>query len=219
MLRRPLLPRPVLCLALTALMASGLSACFPRPDYRDLPDASVIQLKAESQELVIANILAPTLLEKSRVQTVLSMAPTGTRVRIRLPQGRPPSEDQLRQAISDLGIPTGIAALSGQPSPDQRTVLVIYHLTAVAPDCASMVTPSEAIQKTPFASEKRPTMAFGCATYSNLAAMVADPADLAAGRSLNGQDAADAAAAVDRYHDDKVKALRETTAASGSKPN
>jgi type IV pilus biogenesis protein CpaD/CtpE len=143
------------------------------------------------------------------------------RVRIRLPEGRtPPSEPQLRDAMTALGIPVGIAALSGQPSGSNRTVLVIYHLTAVAPDCDSMITPSEAIQMTPFASEKRPTMSFGCATYSNLAGMVADPADLAGGRTFAGSDGADIDAAVTRFHDDKVKELRSTTSSvSGSNSN
>lgn len=49
---------------------------------------------------------------------------------------------------------------------------------------------------------------FGCANTANLAAMVADPADLTRGRAFTGADAALDAAAVERLRLDKVKPLR-----------
>ena len=55
---------------------------------------------------------------------------------------------------------------------------------------------------------------FGCTTATNLAHMVASPADLAEGRPLGRTDAIPAAAAVQRYQSDKV----QLPAASGLGP-
>ncbi|MBN3726361.1 hypothetical protein G3N92_19440 [Burkholderia sp. Ac-20379] len=63
-----------------------------------------------------------------------------------------------------------------------------------------------------------PAMQWGCATYSNLAAQVANPQDLVAPATLGPADAAVAASAVRRYETDNVKALNggSTGAAGGS---
>jgi len=46
---------------------------------------------------------------------------------------------------------------------------------------------------------------YGCANATNLGLMVANPADLAAGRTLEGADATPAVSGVTRYLTDKVK--------------
>jgi pilus assembly protein CpaD len=71
---------------------------------------------------------------------------------------------------------------------------------AVPPDCAQLVEPSHLVD----AGHARPGVAFGCATYTNLAAMLARPADLAAPLPYAGADAAVAASAVRRYDEDRV---------------
>jgi type IV pilus biogenesis protein CpaD/CtpE len=56
---------------------------------------------------------------------------------------------------------------------------------------------------------------FGCATASNLGLMVANPADLVAGRELAHADGTPAVSAVTRYLTDKVK-LPETSSGAGA---
>ncbi len=57
----------------------------------------------------------------------------------------------------------------------------------------------------------RPSMEWGCATYSNLAAQVANPKDLFDPDPLGPTDANVAASAVHRYRTDKVTPLDATT--------
>lgn len=54
---------------------------------------------------------------------------------------------------------------------------------------------------------QRPGVAFGCATYSNLAAMVARPADFVSPRPYAGADAPLAASAVRRYEEGRAMPL------------
>ena len=56
---------------------------------------------------------------------------------------------------------------------------------------------------------------FGCATASNLGLMVANPADLVAGRELAHADGTPAVSAVTRYLTDKVK-LPDTTSGAAA---
>lgn len=78
---------------------------------------------------------------------------------------------------------------------------------AVAPDCSSMRRNSLLLD----AGLPRPSMEWGCATYSNLAAQVANPKDLFDPDPLGPTDANVAASAVHRYRTDKVTPLDATT--------
>ncbi|HEX7913839.1 MAG TPA: CpaD family pilus assembly lipoprotein [Paraburkholderia sp.] len=90
-------------------------------------------------------------------------------------------------------------------------------------------TPGDGGQATPPACEtltqrsgmrdagfRRPGVAFGCATYSNLAAMLARPADLVAPLPYAGADAPLAASAVRRYEEDRAKPLNSDYSSSSS---
>lgn len=78
---------------------------------------------------------------------------------------------------------------------------------AVPPDCAALVQPSHMID----AGAARPGVAFGCATYTNLAAMVARPADLVQPLPYAGADAAIGASAVRRYDEGRTTPLNSTS--------
>lgn len=65
----------------------------------------------------------------------------------------------------------------------------------VSPDCAELARGSVLTD----AGWHRPSMQWGCATYTNLAAQVANPKDLVAPGKLAPADAAVAASAVHRY--------------------
>ncbi len=74
---------------------------------------------------------------------------------------------------------------------------------AVPPSCEAL---SEAAPMRD-AGMRRPSVAFGCATYSNLAAMVARPADFVSPRPYAGADAPLAASAVRRYEEGRAMPL------------
>lgn len=78
---------------------------------------------------------------------------------------------------------------------------------AVAPQCERLNQPSHMID----AGRGRPGVEFGCATYSNLAAMLARPADLVAPLPYAGADAALGASAVRAYEEGRAQALHSTS--------
>jgi pilus assembly protein CpaD len=83
---------------------------------------------------------------------------------------------------------------------------------ALPPSCAALS------EKAPMrdAGMQRPSVAFGCATYSNLAAMIARPADLVSPRPYAGADAPLAASAVRRYEEGRAIPLSGAYGSSGS---
>jgi hypothetical protein len=78
---------------------------------------------------------------------------------------------------------------------------------AIAPPCERLNQPSHMID----AGRGRPGVEFGCATYSNLAAMLARPADLVAPLPYAGADAALGASAVRAYDEGRAQPLRSTS--------
>lgn len=190
-----------------------LAACFPNPHYGDLPNASVIKSTPSVVEIVtVTDTAKPTEQEIAAVRAALAKSgERGLRVRVRLPQGAPlPNPGEMRARVAALGIDPAVAVIEPNAVPD-ATSLVFVRITLTAPNCAEMVTPSEE-----WSAWSRPNMSFGCATYTNLTHMIADPADLASPRAFAGADATTSASAVDRYHTDKVTPLRETSSTSSS---
>lgn len=90
--------------------------------------------------------------------------------------------------------------------PDQSTIGFDGH-SALPPDCASLARPSVLTD----AGWHRPSMEWGCATYTNLAAQVAHPQDLVKPQPLGPADAAVAASAVHRYETGHVIPLDTAT--------
>lgn len=97
--------------------------------------------------------------------------------------------------------------------PDSTVIRVTQHngqWRAEAPDCKPLLQPSQYNSY----HNLRQSIAFGCATYSNLAATVARPTDLMHPRTYSGTHADTAVTAVERYRLNDVEPLRETTATS-----
>jgi type IV pilus biogenesis protein CpaD/CtpE len=78
---------------------------------------------------------------------------------------------------------------------------------AIPPDCAILNQPSHLID----AGVARPGVPFGCATYTNLAVMLARPADLIDPLPYGGADAATASGAVRRFEEGRVKQPNATS--------
>lgn len=91
------------------------------------------------------------------------------------------------------------------PGPDGQ-------LIAIPPDCEALAQPSRLHSwNTP-----RHDIAFGCATYSNLARQVAQPRDLALPQAHGGTDARIAGDAVQRYLNHEVTPLLDNDSMSTS---
>jgi pilus biogenesis lipoprotein CpaD len=78
---------------------------------------------------------------------------------------------------------------------------------AVPPDCRPLAVRSGLTD----GGLRQPSVAWGCATYSNLAAQVANPRDLQQPGPMGPADAAVAADAMHRYELDKVTPLDKQT--------
>jgi pilus assembly protein CpaD len=106
-----------------------------------------------------------------------------------------------------------LAALSGcmsTPPPlgmPDASVVGFDGTHAVPPDCAKLQQPSHMSD----AGFERPGVAFGCATYTNLATMLARPADLVQPIPYAGADAALGASAARRYDEGRTTPLNATS--------
>ncbi|MEX3765009.1 CpaD family pilus assembly lipoprotein [Paraburkholderia phenoliruptrix] len=92
----------------------------------------------------------------------------------------------------------------GMPDP---SVIGFDGSHAVPPDCGKLAQPSHLVD----AGSGRPDVSFGCATYTNLAVMLARPADLVAPIPYAGADAALGASAVRRYEEGRATPLNSTS--------
>ncbi len=95
-------------------------------------------------------------------------------------------------------------------NPDHRIVVApdapgSRTLKAYAPECPPWT------DHRPDPNDNMPQPQIGCATQRNLALMIDNPADLVAGRPLGPTDAQHDAAALQRYHDNKVSGLYDPT--------
>lgn len=117
---------------------------------------------------------------------------------------------QLRAPLLSIALPTMLLALltgcmSTPPSltlPD-ASVLRVEHGHVVPPDCSQLARSRDFLD----AGEARPTVSLGCATYANLAAMIARPEDLTQPEPYSGADADLSASAVRRYETEKLAPL------------
>jgi len=89
--------------------------------------------------------------------------------------------------------------------PDARTLSYDGH-SVVPPDCQALTHKSYVLD----AGVPRQSVAFGCATYTNLAAQIARPADIAEPVPMGPYDGAVAANAMLRYQTDAVTPLDAT---------
>ncbi|HUH58530.1 MAG TPA: CpaD family pilus assembly lipoprotein [Candidimonas sp.] len=103
---------------------------------------------------------------------------------------------------------------SSVPDP---SVITLKHsgpdYVASAPDCTKLLQPSQYNK----ADDLRMSIAFGCATYTNLAEQVANPNDLVKPKAYRGQHAEAAAGALTRYRENRVTPLRKTNSTNVGK--
>jgi uncharacterized membrane protein YgcG len=101
----------------------------------------------------------------------------------------------------------GCAPLTVASIPD-ASVIQVQGGQAIAPNCDAMQQPEPmGLHDGPLSITSRPSIAFGCATYGDLAKMIVNPRDLVTPRPYPGQSAATAGAAVQRYYSGTVTPL------------
>jgi type IV pilus biogenesis protein CpaD/CtpE len=91
-----------------------------------------------------------------------------------------------------------------------ETVIGYDGKNAVPPNCDELTRKSLLTD----AGLRRPSMQWGCATYTNLAAQVANPRDLVEPQTLGPADAAVAASAVNRYENGRIIPLDQSSTRS-----
>ncbi len=84
-----------------------------------------------------------------------------------------------------------------------ETVIGYDGHSATLPDCEALSRPSLLTD----AGIRRPSMQWGCATYTNLATQLAHPEDIVHPQTLDPADAAVAASAAHRYQTEHVTPL------------
>ena len=112
----------------------------------------------------------------------------------------------MRTVLFSLAALASLTSLTGcMPKPTlglpDVSVLSYDGKQIVPPDCRALERRS-LVREAGIA--RRPDLAFGCATYTNLAAQIARPADLVNPLPLGPADAAVAASAVRRYEEGRV---------------
>lgn len=109
------------------------------------------------------------------------------------------------------------ACMSARPPlglPDARVVSFDGE-QAVPPDCRSIAIPSHLRDPD---MTRQPAIPFGCATYSNLAAQLARPADAVSPLPFAGADGVAAARSVQRYNNPPAQHGQSQDGSSASTP-
>jgi pilus assembly protein CpaD len=112
---------------------------------------------------------------------------------------------RFRILLAPVGLFVTLLGGCFQPPFDMPDASVIRYdgEQALPPDCAKLAVPSGLTD----AGERLPAVAWGCATYTNLAAQVAYPLDVAQPAPVGPADGAVAASAMRRYEENKVEQL------------
>lgn len=135
-----------------------------------------------------------------------------------LPLGSPFAgqfESGAQQAM-DLAYEYGVSDVSrsdydSNGSPEAPMVLAFTAYRAIPPNCPSLATIS--LSRSP---TNDPQPAFGCATQANLAAMIADPADLLGTRRADPADTLRRAEVLTKYRAGESTATERTESEQGA---
>jgi pilus assembly protein CpaD len=130
--------------------------------------------------------------------------------RILIERAASPADDMrasiLADALARKGLQPAMSEAASVPPGELR--LVIQRYVATAPGCPNWTKPPGNDFDNTLHSD------FGCATASNLAAMVADPHDLLSGRSMGPPSGEPALAAMQRYLAGKTTPLPSESASA-----
>lgn len=206
--------RPLYFLAIPAMLA--LAACRPgAAEYTEAEAPKLLKIDSAASQLNLAfaagsDQLAPGEGGKLQRLALSGRISPGDRVTIS-PSGGPLLQEQRTATIAGellrYGVVAAASPLAGVAR--DRAIVTIGRYMVTLPACPNW----SQYPASDFTNARSSN--FGCATASNLGLMVANPADLVAGRELAHADGTPAVSAVTRYLTDKVK-LPDTTSGAAA---
>ncbi len=206
--------RPLYFLAIPAMLA--LAACRPgAAEYTAAESPKPLTIDSAASQLNLAfaagsDQLAPGEGGKLQRLALSGRISPGDRVTIS-PSGGPLLQEQRTATIAGellrYGVVAAASPLAGVAR--DRAIVTIGRYMVTLPACPNW----SQYPASDFTNARSSN--FGCATASNLGLMVANPADLVAGRELAHADGTPAVSAVTRYLTDKVK-LPDTTSGAAA---
>ncbi len=206
--------RPLYFLAIPAMLA--LAACRPgAAEYTAAESPKPLTIDSAASQLNLAfaagsDQLAPGEGGKLQRLALSGRISPGDRVTIS-PSGGPLLQEQRTATIAGellrYGVVAAASPLAGVAR--DRAIVTIGRYMVTLPACPNW----SQYPASDFTNAKSSN--YGCATLSNLGLMVANPADLVAGRELAHADGTPAVSAVTRYLTDKVK-LPDTTSGAAA---
>jgi pilus assembly protein CpaD len=194
--------RTHIAMALSAVLLLG--ACAPVSEYTDAEAFNHLTLDSATTQVKVRfapGSAALSAVDAAQLRRLAATGAMGPRDRIVVAAaGSPALAEQRVGAVSAVLLHYGIVVETGQlaqVAPDHALIEVTRTLVTLPP-CPNWSKRSAS----DFANA--PSSNFGCSTESDLGLMVANPSDLASGRPMNGTAGQPAAAAVNRYMNDKV---------------
>lgn len=198
-----------------SLMALGLAmlvgACAPVTSYTDAEAPKRLKLDTSTTQLDLHFVPGAAQLaavDAARLQRAAATGEIGPSDRVVVATAGPPRLAEAREAaVSSLLLHYGIVPVPGaQDVPPNRAVVLVERTLVTLPPCPNW-------SKRPYSDfDNQPSSNFGCETETNLGMMVANPSDLAGGLALGPTAGQPAAAAVNRYLNDKVELPNANTA-------
>ena len=198
-----------------SLMALSLAllvgACAPVTSYTDAEAPKRLKLDTSTTQLDLHFAPGSAVLawaDAGRLRQAAASGAIAPTDRVVVATAGPPRLAEEREAaVSALLLHYGIVPVAGsQDVPPNHAVVSVERTLVTLPPCPNWSKPSHSD------FDNQPSSNFGCATESNLGMMVANPSDLAGGLALGPTAGEPAAAAVNRYLNDKVELPSANTA-------
>jgi pilus assembly protein CpaD len=199
--------RSLLILALTLFVG----ACAPATSYTDAEAPKRLKLDSATTQLDLHFAPGSASLSPADAAHLRELAATGRigaddRVIIAA-AGAPHLAEERIGAVSRLLLNYGVVAIAGSADvPANQAVVEATRTLVTLPPCPNWSKISS------YDYGNQPSSNFGCATETNLGMTVANPTDLASGLPLGPSAGQPAAAAINRYLNDKVQLPTANTA-------
>jgi pilus assembly protein CpaD len=199
--------RSILALALTILVG----ACAPVTTYTDAEAPKRLKLDSATTQVNLHFAPGSAALSAGEAARLRQLAATGRidpsdRVSVAV-NGSTQLAQARAGAVAATLLNYGIVPVTDYgDAPPNGAVVAITRTLVTLPPCPNWSKPSYS----DFGNQ--PSSNFGCANETNLGMMVAHPTDLASGLPVSGAPGQPAAAAVNRYMNDKVQLPTSNTA-------
>lgn len=197
------------------LLAMGLAllagACAPVTTYTNAESPTHLKLDTATTQLDLRfapGSAALASVDAARLQHAAAIGEIKSSDRVTVDvAGAPYLSKERLAAVSALLLHYGIVPVAGaQDAPPNHAIVAVQRTLVTLPPCPNW-------SKRPYSDfDNQPSSNFGCATETDLGMMVANPTDLASGLPLGSTAGQPAAAAVNRYLNDKVELPTANTA-------